>query len=411
MDFRLTAEQELWKRMVREFAEKNIEPRAREIDEKEAGIPEEIIQGMAELGIFGVTIPEEYGGSAMPGQEMVYAMITIHELARAELSMSLPVYTLLCLGWGYLIVRYGTEELRREVLPKVASGECFVGINTTEPQGGSDVSGITTTAVKKGDKWVINGEKAYISGVTEATIRGGGHCTLVVTDPEKGHRGMTFIYIPANLPGITTTVYKDMGRMGLSTGGFIYKDVEVPDYCRLSEVGRGFHMNMEGFNVARIVVAAACTGAAEKMLEIGVDYTKQRILFGRPLLNFEGISFEIAEDHTDLEMTELLLQKAAWMVDQFYAGTGEFTKTDINKAVAMCKLRAPLLAARVAQHVMIQLGAFGYTKDCPVEMGLRGVLSYCVGAEGGQNIMKIIIARDYAGDEAVPYRGTQKRPR
>ncbi|MCJ7668427.1 MAG: acyl-CoA dehydrogenase family protein, partial [Anaerolineae bacterium] len=120
MDFRLTAEQELWKRMVREFAERNIEPRAREIDEKEAGIPEEIIQGMAELGIFGVTIPEEYGGSAMPGQEMVYAMITIHELARAELSMSLPVYTLLCLGWSYLIVKHGSEELKREVLPKVA---------------------------------------------------------------------------------------------------------------------------------------------------------------------------------------------------------------------------------------------------------------------------------------------------
>jgi len=408
MDFRLTAEQELWKRMVREFAEKNIEPRAREIDEKEAGIPEEIIRGMAELGIFGVTIPEEYGGAAMPGQEMVYAMITIHELARAELSMSLPVYTLLCLGWSYLIVRHGGEELKREVLPKVASGEWFVGINTTEPQGGSDVSGITTTAVKKGDKWIINGEKAYISGVTEATTRGGGHCTLVVTDPEKGHRGMTFIYVPAKLPGITTSVYKDMGRMGLSTGGFVYKDVEIPDYYRLSEVGRGFHMNMEGFNVARIVVSAACTGAAEKMLEIGVDYTKQRIVFGRPLINFEGISFEIAEDHTDLELTKLMLLKAAWMVDQFYAGSDDFTKADINKAVAMCKLRAPLLAARVAQHVMMQLGAFGYTKDCPVEMGLRGVLSYCVGAEGGQNIMKIIIARDYAGDEAVPYRGTQK---
>jgi acyl-CoA dehydrogenase len=323
--------------------------------------------------------------------------------------MSLPVYTLLCLGWSYLIVKHGSEELKREVLPKVASGEWFVGINTTEPQGGSDVSTITTTAVKKGDKWIINGEKVYISGVTEVTSRGGGHCSLVVTDPEKGHRGMTFIYIPANLPGITHTVYRDMGRMGLSTGGFVYKDVEVPDYCRLSEVGRGFHTNMEGFNVARIVVAAACTGAAEKMLEIGVDYTKQRVLFGRPLINFEGISFEVAEDHTDLEMTKLMLQKAAWMVDQFYAGSDEFAKADINKSVAMCKLRAPLLAARIAQHVMMQLGAFGYTKDCPVEMGLRGVLSYCVGAEGGQNIMKIIIARDYVGDEAIPYRGTQKQ--
>ena len=122
MDFRLTPQQELFKRTVREFAEKNIAPRSREIDQKAQGIPEEIIQGMVDLGLFGVTIPEEYGGTASPGEEMVYAMITVHELARAELSMSLPVYTLLCLGWSYLLARHGTEEAKREVLPRVAKG-------------------------------------------------------------------------------------------------------------------------------------------------------------------------------------------------------------------------------------------------------------------------------------------------
>ncbi|MHC4601105.1 MAG: acyl-CoA dehydrogenase family protein, partial [Planctomycetota bacterium] len=211
MDFRFTTEQELWRKMVREYAEKNIEPRSRSIDEEENGIPEDIIKGMVDLGIFGVTVPEAYGGNAMPGEEMTYAMITVHEIARAELSMSLPVYTLLNLGWSALVAQRGTEELKKEVLPKVASGEWFIGICVTEPQGGSDVSGITTVAEDKGDHFILNGEKAYISGVVETAKKGGGHVTLFKTDPSKGHRGMTFAYVDAQAEGVNYTVYKDMG--------------------------------------------------------------------------------------------------------------------------------------------------------------------------------------------------------
>jgi acyl-CoA dehydrogenase len=408
MDFEMTPEQQLWKNTVREFSETELEPIARQIDEEWQRIPDEIIQKMADLGIFGVTIPEEYGGMAMPGEEMQYAMITIHELARGELSMSLPVYTLLCIGWPMIMAKYGTEEAKQEILPKVASGEWFFGINTTEPGGGSDLANIKTVGVDKGDHWVVNGEKAYISGVREATERGGGHATLFKTAPELGYKGATFAYFPADAPGTTYSTYHDMGRMGLSTGGFIYKDVKIPKKYILGEENKGFYVNMEGFNVARIVVAAACLGGAEKCLEISRDYVKQRVLFGRPLANFEAISFEIADDYAQLEMLKLMLHKAAWMVDQFNSGNTDITYKDINKAVAICKAHGPMLGVDVAKHGMMYHGGFGYTKDTPLEMALRGTMSYVVGAEGGYHVMKIIIARDYIGDEAVPYRGTQE---
>lgn len=404
MDFRLTPEQEQYKMALRAHCEQHIAPFSREIDEAENGIPDEIIKGLADMDVFRLTMPEEYGG-LVPGEEMVYANIAIQEIARAEMSMSVPVYVLLCLGWGFLIGRYGTKQLKDEVLPKVASGEYFVGINVTEPQGGSDVAGIKTHAEREGDFYVVNGEKAYISGPRETfEQRNGGHITLVRTDPAKGHKGFTFIYIPARLEGTSYTVYKDMGRMGLSTGGFTYKNVKVPAYCVLGEENRGFYLNMEGFNAARVLVSAACVGMAEKALELSRDYVSQRVLFGQPLAKFEGISFEIAEDHSKLEQLKLYLQYAAWAVDQHYLDRSSFTQRELSRIISICKMEAPMLATNIARRAMMHHGAFGYTKDSPLEMALRGAMSYVVGAEGGFHIQKLIIAREYIGDVSVPYR-------
>ena len=403
MDFRLSTEQALFQRTVREFAERALQPRARQIDSARQGIPDEIIREMAGLGLFGVTIPEEYGGAAMPGDEIVYATLAIHELARADLSMSVPVYTLLCQGWGFLLARHGTEEAKREILPRVASGEWFLGIATTEAGGGSDLANIKSTARHDGDRLVINGEKTYISGAEEATSRGGGHLTLFRTDVAAGHRGMTFAYVPAGAPGVSTTLLDDVGRGGLSTGAFRYQDVEIPTRYVLGEINRGFYVNMEGFNAARTLVASACVGGAERALEMGRDCVKERVAFGRPLANFEGISFEIAEDRARLEMLRHFLLRSAWMIDQHYKD-GSVTQREINEAVAACKLSAPSLCLDVVKHALMYHGAFGFTKDCPLEMAYRGVLSYLVGAEGGANIMKLIIAREFIGAEAIPYR-------
>jgi acyl-CoA dehydrogenase len=405
MEFRLTAEQELFKNTLREHCTKYIEPISREIDDKEAGIPDDVIQGLADLGVFGLTIPEKYGGSAPEGEEITYANIAVQEIARAEMSMALPVYTLLCLGWGFLITKYGTEQLKQEILPQVAAGKYFVGIATTEPGGGSDVANIKTSGVRKGDKFVINGEKAYISGVLECCEqRDGGHITLVRTDPQAGHKGFTFVFIPARLPGISYTTYQDIGRMALSTGGFTYKDVQVPEYCVLGQVNRGFYLNMEGFNVARILVSAACVGMSERALEISRDYVSQRIMFGQPLAKYEGISFEIAEDHASLERLKFYLQYTAWCADMIYKEPGFMTHRQLSRIVSICKMEAPVLGAEIARRTMMHHGAFGFTKDCPLGRALRGVMSYVVGAEGGYHIQKLIIAREFIGDVAVPYR-------
>jgi acyl-CoA dehydrogenase len=405
MEFRLSAEQELFKRTLREYCEKNIEPIAREIDEKHEGIPDEILEGLAELGVLGITFPAAYGGTAPEGEEITYANIAVQEIARADLSMSIPVYVLLQLGWAALVGKHGSEELKQELLPNVAAGKWFVGIATTEAGGGSDVANIQTSATQKDGKFILNGEKVYISGVRETTEqRDGGHLTLFRTDPDAGHRGMTFAYVPARAKGITTTLFDDIGRGGLSTGGFNYKDVEVPESYVLGEVNRGFYVNMEGFNVARILVASACVGAAEKALEIGRDHVTNRVLFGRPLAKFEGISFEIAEDWSKLFQLKLLLQYTSWMTDTFYKEPGSFTHRDISEVVSMCKLEAPLLSVEIVKHAMMYMGAQGYTKEVPLGMALRGLMSYVVGAEGGSNIQKLIIAREYIGDVAVPYR-------
>lgn len=398
MDFGMSWEQKIFQRTVREYCEKNVTPISRDIDEEkfEKRIPDEILKGLADIGVFGCTIPEEYGGSAQPGEEIQYANIAIQEISRTEMSMSLPVYMLLTIGWGGEFLRiYAKEEVKREILPKLASGEWFWGINVTEPGAGSDVAATTTAATRQGNKFVLNGEKAYISGVDESQVRGGGHCTLVATGTPKTKAGKSMLaIIPNQLNGMTSSVYKDMGRMGLSTGGFVYEGSEVPEKYLLGEEGKGFYICMEGFNVARAVVAAACLGGAQGCLEMAVDYVKQRTAFGRPIGNNQGISFEIAEDWCRLESARLMLQKGCWMIDKYYSEPGSVTQREINPIIAFNKWWAPLIGADISQHAMMYHGAFGYTKDCPLQMAHRGVLSYVVGAEGTPNIMKLIIARD-----------------
>jgi acyl-CoA dehydrogenase len=405
MEFRLTSEQELFKRTLREWCEKNLAPRAAQIDREERGIPDDIIRDLAVLGVLGITIPEAYGGSMVEGQAMTLANIAVQELARADLSMSVPVYVLLNLGWGYLVGLRGTAELKQHLLPRVASGEYFVGICTTEAGGGSDVANIKTHARREDGRLVLNGEKVYISGVRETTEqRDGGHLTLFRTDPEAGHRGFTFAYVPARTAGVSPMLLDDIGRGGLSTGGFRYKDAVIPESYVIGELNRGFYMNMEGFNVARTLVAAACVGAGDRALEISTEYVKQRNLFGRPLAKFEGISFEIAEDESRMAQLRMWLQYTAWMIDRHYEDPSSYTHHDISHAVSICKLQAPHLAFEVVKHSMMYHGAFAYTRESPLGLAFRGLMSYIVGAEGGTNIQKLIIAREVIGEESVPYR-------
>jgi acyl-CoA dehydrogenase len=410
MDFGWNEEQRLWRQAVRGFAQKEIAPRVREID-TEKRIPDDIIKGMARMGLLAPVCSEEYGGV---GMDWTMAAIAAEELGRADISLAVPVLYLVEAAWGFIFDQYGTPELKSEILPKVVAGEAFLGIATTEPEGGSDILGAChTKALKQGAEWMLNGEKMFISGVHESLEMGGVHLLLARTDPDPAaaHRAFTFFALPLkDMPGITPTFFEDMGRMGISTGGFALEDVRLPHGHVVGEVNRGFYYAMEGFSAARVLIGATCVGAAAAVLEMGIDHVKQRHAFGRPLATFEGISFPLVDHYAHLESTRLLVYKAAWTMDQKYrpasleGGPDAKTHYDIALAAALAKLRAPQVGFSIMNEVADWFGAMAYTKECPVEMGIRGIRSYSIGAEGTMNIMRLVIARELLGAEFLPYR-------
>jgi len=401
MDFALTEEQRLWQQAVRDFAQKEIAPRVREIDTTER-IPPEIIKGMAEMGLLAPSVGEEYGGA---GADWMMTTIAAEELGRADISLAIPVLYLVEAAWGFIFYQYGTPELKEEYLPKVTRGEAFLGIATTEPGGGSDILGACRTrAVQEGKEWRFNGEKVFISGVRESLDWGGIHLMLARTapDPAAGHKAFTFFALPLKeTAGISPTFFEDMGRMGISTGGFTMEDVRLPAHHQVGELNRGFYHAMEGFSAARTLIGATCAGAAQAVLDMGMDHIREREAFGRPLASFEGIQFPLADLYTDLESVRLITYKAAWTMDRKYKQEGA-THYDIALAAAMAKLRAPLVGFEIMNEVANWFGAMAYTKECPVEMSIRGIRSYSIGAEGTVNIMRIIIARELLGNEFLP---------
>jgi acyl-CoA dehydrogenase len=404
VEFGFTEEQELFRKALREWCQKNLSlEKVREMDTK-GEMPPGLVKEMANLGLLIMTAPEEHGGT---GADWVTACIAAEELGYHDISIAVPVFFLVQSSWGFVVDRYCSERVREEYVRKAIKGEGFVGIATTEAGGGSDVAAFKSTAKKEGDEWVINGEKMYISGTEESAKMNGGFFILARTSPAPPgapHKGMTGFFLPINAPGVEITKrFDDVGRMGISTGGFVMKNVRLPQDYMIGEEGKGFYITMEGFDGARLLIGATCVGAAQRALEIGMDYIKERKAFGRPIGKFEGIQFELADDWAQLEALRSLVYRTAWMMDQKYKHQ-RFTPLEVAKYISACKLTCPHFALHVFEHVMIWLGAYGYTKECPLEMGWRGVMSYCIGAEGATNIQRVIIARELLGKEYVAYK-------
>ncbi len=397
MDYMLDEERSLYRRSVREFLEKELEPHSEKID-REGRIPREVIKKLGEYGLLGITISEEYGGA---GVDYLTAALVSEEVGRADISLATSVYYLLQASWGKILEKFGGEELKEEFLPKLVKGELFIGIASTEPHGGSDVANVKTKVVFSKDSFRVVGEKVFISGVREAMELGGGFITIMKHDPEKGHKGLTAAITTLDREGVETGLIENMGRSGISTGYIRYNDVEYPIHYLLGKPGDGFYIAMEGFNLARPMVAAACIGAAGKALEIGIRFLKDRVVFGRPLAKFEALQFEAVEDYVKLEMARELVYKAAWILDEHYR-KGRFSVGEVNKYVAAAKWVAAETAFRIFTHVMMWHGALGYSRELPLERGLRGVMSYLVGAEGTINVMKLIIGRELFGREFMP---------
>lgn len=401
MDFGWTEEQEIWRRTVRDFAQKKIKPKVREIDTNKK-IPEEIIKEMGKLGLLAPTASQEFGGA---GVDWTMASIAAEELGRADISLAIPVLYLVEAAWGFIFSQYGNDKVKNEYLPKITSGDAFCGIAVTEPEGGSDIVGAAKTkAEKKGNHWIMDGEKIFISGITESSKWGGVHLTLARTDSTKSHKGFSFFTVPLKEnKNVETTLFEDMGRMGISTGGFTMKNMKIPVEYIVGEENRGFYYAMEGFSAARVLIGATCVGASEAALELGKEHIKTRNAFGRPLGSFEGIQFPLAEHYSNIDAVKLQTYRAAWLMDKMYKEK-KATHHDVAIAAAISKLRAPICAFGIMNEVADWFGAMGYTKEYPIEMGIRGVRSYSIGAEGTMNIMRIIIARELLGKEFLPYK-------
>lgn len=393
MDFGFSEEQELFRQTIREGLARCLTPRLRELEEKRE-IPRDVVKEMAKMGLLGMTVSEEFGGMKA---DFVTTTIAAEEVGRADITLATAVYFLLEAGWGYIFDKYGQQEAKAEVLPRVTSGEYFLGVASTEPSGGSDVAGEKTEARRVGDKYVVNGEKMYISGVAEAHKYGGGFLLFTKTEPQLRHRGMTIIYTPVkDVPGITVSLIRNMGREGISTGIITLRDAELPLKYRVGEENSGFYYAMEGFNNARILVSAATIGAAQRVLEMGVEYIKNREVFGQKLSKFQGIQFQLAEHYAKLEAARALVYKAAWMADEHYRSQ-RFSRSDVVKVVSSVKWLAPTFAFDAIKEVATWFGAYGYSKDSLIEASVRGSFSYLMGAEGALNVMKQLLAKEILG--------------
>lgn len=397
MELKFTEEQEMFRESVREYCQRKITPVALEM-EKTREISIEIKKGMAELGLLGCTASPEYGGS---GLDAVSAGVIGEELARADPTGSIPVFYLVQAAWGFVLNKYGTEEAKKEVFPKVIAGEYFLGIATTESDAGSDVGGTRTMIKKEGDGYIVNGEKMYISGVREAAEGGGGHLTIAKQNPELGTRGMTMFYLPLTADGITPTYIDDLGREGISCGGFAIDNVKIPKYYILGEENKGFYIVHEGYEFARGLIAVICATAGLKSLENGINYIKERKCFGTAIGKFEEINFRLAEHYTRLNMLRDLAYKSLWTIDREQQGKG--SRFETSKAIAMAKMFASDWACNAINDVMQWQGAFGYSKECPDQAAWRAIRSFAL-AEGSKEMMKMIVARELLGKEFIAYK-------
>lgn len=373
--FDLTDEQNQVKWMVRDFAEAEIRPHVMEWDETQH-FPREIFDMMGELGLAGVIFPEEYGGAGMGYIE--YATI-IEELSRVDGSIGLSVaaHNSLCTNH---IFQYGTEEQKRRYVTPLASGEKLGCWGLTEPSSGSDASGMKTTAVRRDGGWVINGAKNFITH----GISGDICVVLAITNREMRSRGISAFIVERGTPGfIAGRKENKLGVRASETASLIFEDCWIPEENLLGEPGRGFVNSMQILDGGRISIAALALGIAQGAFESALKYSQERMQFGQPIFEFQGIQFKLADMATQIDAARLLTLRAAWMKDN---------KLQTTRESAMAKLYASEIAVKVCEEAVQIHGGYGFTKDYPAEKFWRDS-KICTIGEGTSEVQRLVIAR------------------
>ncbi|WP_100010854.1 acyl-CoA dehydrogenase [Lentibacillus sediminis] len=376
MDFELSKEQLMVKKMVKEFADEVIQPRAIEID-KEAKFPVDIFEQMGELGLLGIPFPEEYGGA---GADTLSYALAVEEIGRVCGSTGLSYAAAVSLG-ASPIYYFGTEEQKQNYLVPLAKGEALASFGLTEPNAGSDAGGTQTTAVEDGDDYVINGEKCFITNAGYAKFL---IVTAITGKNEKGQNAISSIIVPADTKGITiSSDYDKMGVRGSDTAEIVLNDVRVPKENLLGEAHKGFNQFLHTLDGGRISIAALGLGIAQGSLDRALSYAKERKQFGKPISSFQAIQFKLADMAMEVELARNMVHKAAWLKDN---------NKPFGKEAAYAKLYATETAFRNANQAIQIHGGYGYMREYEVERYLRDAKLLEIG-EGTSEIQRMVIAR------------------
>lgn len=382
MDFELSAEHRMLSDTVYKFMLKEIAPLAEEID-REDKLPEGLWQKIGELGIMGITIPEQYGGG---GFDLLAAVLATEQMARvcAAVSLSYVAHAILCTDTLY---RHANEEQRKKYLPRLCSGENVGALALTEPNAGSDAVGIQTTATKKENAYFLNGTKMFITNGPIADV----FVVYTKTDKAKGAKGISAFIVEKTFPGFSVSrQLEKMGNRGSPTGELVFEDCRVPQENLLGEENRGVAVMMSGLDRERAAVAGLPLGIAGNALELSLKYAKERVQFGQPIGNFQLVQAKLADMYTQLEAARLLTYKAAIAADQKERGG---KGTQMHKLAAAAVLFAGEVATRAALDALQIHGGYGYMLEYPVNRIYRDVKLYEIGA-GTSEIRRVVIARE-----------------
>ncbi len=377
----LTKEQLMIQKMAREFARKELAPAAGERD-KNHEYPKESLQKMGELGLLGMLVPEEYGGEGMDTVSYALAMSEI-AYSCASTAVIMSVHNSICCG---SLLQFGTKEQQKRYLEPMAGGEFICSFALSEPEAGSDPASLTTTAEKDGDYYVLNGTKRWITGGATSEL----FIVLAKTDPEAGHKGISAFLVTREMEGFSTGRVEDkMGQCASDTADLLFSNCRVPSDHLLGHEGEGFIVAMSGLDDGRIGIAALSVGLAQAALDEAVAYSKQRVQFGRPIAQNQGLRWMIADMATDVEAGRLLVLNAAARKDR---------KEKCTKEASMAKLYASEMANRVAGQAVQIHGGYGYTREFPVERFYRDARVLTI-YEGTSQVQKIVIANEVIGDK------------
>jgi len=379
MDFESTEEHRMIRRMVREFAEREIAPRAEEIDATDR-FPDDLFRRMGALGILGMPFPEAYGGS---GSSYTSLIIALEEIARVSGSMAiaLDAHTSLCCEPIYL---FGTDAQKRTYLTPLALGEKIGAFGLTEPEAGSDAGATRTRAVRDGDEWVINGQKIFITNGSIADIS----VITAKTDPEKGTRGISAFIVEKGTPGFQPgRDEKKMGLKGSVTSELFFENCRIPAENLLGNENEGFKQFLVTLDAGRVAIAAMAIGLAQGALDRAIAYAQERVQFGQPIVQFQAVQWMIADVATEIEAARLMVQRAAWLRER-----GE----RFTKEAAMAKLFATEVSERACYKAIQILGGYGYAREYEVERMYRDQRLCAIG-EGTNQIQRIVIARQLLG--------------